>query len=52
MYDRVRPLRWIARIVAGTNVNVPGSFYSEYTEPGLTIERRIASGIRLYSNPR
>ena len=36
-----------ARIVAGTNVNIPGSPYSEFIEPGLTTGRRIARELKL-----
>jgi 5-formaminoimidazole-4-carboxamide-1-(beta)-D-ribofuranosyl 5'-monophosphate synthetase len=35
-----------ARIVAGTNVNIPGSPYSEFVEPGLTTGRRIARELK------
>jgi 5-formaminoimidazole-4-carboxamide-1-(beta)-D-ribofuranosyl 5'-monophosphate synthetase len=35
-----------ARIVAGTNVSVPSSPYSEFIEPGLTTGRRIAQEIK------
>jgi 5-formaminoimidazole-4-carboxamide-1-(beta)-D-ribofuranosyl 5'-monophosphate synthetase len=35
-----------ARIVAGTNVNVPGSPYSEFIEPGMTTGRRIARELK------
>jgi len=35
-----------ARIVAGTNVSIPGSPYSEFIEPSLTTGRRIAREIK------
>ncbi len=36
-----------ARIVAGTNVNIPGSPYSEFVEPGLSTGKRIARELKL-----